>query len=95
MLTVLGGLADVERDLIRTCTAEGLSRAKGRGQHMGRPPKLSAAQQSEARARRADGAMLNELARSYDVSRSLNPQCRRFDCAGSLRRRFFPSLSEP
>jgi DNA invertase Pin-like site-specific DNA recombinase len=29
MLAVLGGLADVERDLIRTRTAEGRSRAKG------------------------------------------------------------------
>jgi DNA invertase Pin-like site-specific DNA recombinase len=28
MLSVLGGLADVERDLIRTRTAEGRSRAK-------------------------------------------------------------------
>jgi DNA invertase Pin-like site-specific DNA recombinase len=40
MIAVLGGLADVERDLIRTRTAEGRSRAKARGQHMGRPPKL-------------------------------------------------------
>src|SRR5438105_6879078 len=38
MLAVLGGLADVERDLIRTRTAEGRSRAKARGQPMGRPP---------------------------------------------------------
>ena len=38
MLAVLGGLADVERDLIRTRTAEGRSRATARGQHMGRPP---------------------------------------------------------
>ena len=38
MLAVLGGLADVERDLIRTRTAEGRSQAKARGQHMGRPP---------------------------------------------------------
>src|ERR687885_2455028 len=38
MLAVLGGLADVERDLIRTRTAEGRSRAKARGKHMGRPP---------------------------------------------------------
>src|SRR5271168_514594 len=38
MLAVMGGLADVERDLIRTRTAEGRSRAKARGQHMGRPP---------------------------------------------------------
>ncbi len=41
MLAVLGGLADVERDLIRTRTAEGRSRAKERGQPMGRPPSLT------------------------------------------------------
>jgi hypothetical protein len=41
MLAVLGGLADVERDLIRTRTAEGRSRAKARGQPMGRPPSLN------------------------------------------------------
>src|SRR5436190_22777460 len=34
MIAVLGGLTDVERDLIRTRTAEGRSRAKARGQHM-------------------------------------------------------------
>jgi DNA invertase Pin-like site-specific DNA recombinase len=38
MLAVLGGLADVERDLIRTRTAEGRSRAKAQGKYMGRPP---------------------------------------------------------
>jgi DNA invertase Pin-like site-specific DNA recombinase len=68
MLAVLGGLADVERDLIRTRTAEGRSRAKARGQHMGRPPALTPQQQAEARQRRADGATLKELAQSYDVS---------------------------
>jgi hypothetical protein len=41
MIAVLGGLADAERDLIRTRTAEGRSRAQARGQHMGRPPKLN------------------------------------------------------
>ena len=41
MIAVLGGLADVERDLIRTRTAEGRSRAKARGKHMGRPPSLT------------------------------------------------------
>src|SRR5258708_36419393 len=51
MIAVLGGLADVERDLIRTRTAEGRSRPKARGQHMGRPPSLSPQQQAEARAR--------------------------------------------
>ena len=68
MIAVLGGLADVERDLIRTRTAEGRSRAKARGQHMGRPPKLTPQQQKEARRRRAEGATLKELAKSYNVS---------------------------
>ena len=66
-ITVLGGLADVERDLIRTRTAEGRNRAKVRGQHMGRPPKLTPQQQREARRRRAEGATLKELAKSYNV----------------------------
>ena len=70
MLAVLGGLADVERDLIRTRTAEGRSRAKGRGQHMGRPPALTQQQQVEARQRRQDGATLKELAESYNVGLS-------------------------
>jgi DNA invertase Pin-like site-specific DNA recombinase len=68
MLAVLGGLADVERDLIRTRTAEGRSRAKARGQPMGRPPSLTPAQQKEATRRRAQGATLQELADSYDRS---------------------------
>src|SRR4051795_13578164 len=41
MLTVLGGLAEFERDLIRTRTGEGRARAVARGQRMGRPPKLT------------------------------------------------------
>src|SRR5271169_1681304 len=68
MIAVLGGLADVERDLIRTRTAEGRSRAKAQGQHMGRPPSLTPAQQKEATRRRAQGATLQELADSYDRS---------------------------
>jgi DNA invertase Pin-like site-specific DNA recombinase len=67
MIAVLGGLADVERDLIRTRTAEGRIRAKARGQHMGRPPALTPQQQKEARGRRAEGATLKELAQSYNV----------------------------
>lgn len=68
MLAVLGGLADLERDLIRTRTAEGRSRAKVRGKHMGRPHSLTLAQQREATRRRAQGATLQELADSYDRS---------------------------
>jgi DNA invertase Pin-like site-specific DNA recombinase len=70
MIAVLGGLADVERNLIRTRTAEGRDQAKERGQQMGRPPKLTPQQQEEARRRRAEGATLKELAKSYNVGRS-------------------------
>jgi DNA invertase Pin-like site-specific DNA recombinase len=70
MLAVLGGLADVERDLIRTRTAEGRSRAKAQGKAMGRPPSLTPEQKKEAIRRRAQGETLAELARSYNVSRA-------------------------
>jgi DNA invertase Pin-like site-specific DNA recombinase len=53
MLAVLGGLAEVERDLIRSRTAEGRSRAKARGQPMGRTPFLNTgtAERGHQRAR--------------------------------------------
>jgi DNA invertase Pin-like site-specific DNA recombinase len=70
MIAVLGGLADVERGLIRPRTAEGRSRAMARGQHMGGPRKLTPQQQKEARRRRAEGATLKELAKSYDLGRA-------------------------
>jgi DNA invertase Pin-like site-specific DNA recombinase len=41
MLTVLGGLAEFERDLIRARTGEGRERAKARGVKMGRKPKVA------------------------------------------------------
>ncbi|WP_296583776.1 recombinase family protein [Xanthobacter sp.] len=70
MLAVLGGLADVERDLIRTRTAEGRARAKERGQTMGRRSSLSPQQKQEVRERLADGALLADLARIFNVSQS-------------------------
>jgi DNA invertase Pin-like site-specific DNA recombinase len=41
MLTILGGLAEFERELIKARTAEGRERAKGRGIRMGRKHKLT------------------------------------------------------
>jgi DNA invertase Pin-like site-specific DNA recombinase len=70
MMAVLGRLVDVERDLIRTRAAEGRSRAKARGQHMGRPPKLTPQRQKEAPRRRAEGVTLKELTKSYNVGRT-------------------------
>ena len=68
MLTVLGGLAEFERDLIRTRTGEGRARAVARGQRMGRPPKLTPNQRREALRRRGKGETLAEIGRSYNVS---------------------------
>jgi DNA invertase Pin-like site-specific DNA recombinase len=55
MLTFLGGLAEFERELIRARTGEGRERAKARGVHMGRPPKLTPHQKAEALRRREAG----------------------------------------
>jgi DNA invertase Pin-like site-specific DNA recombinase len=70
MLTVLGGLAEFERELIRARTGEGRQRAKDRGVRLGRKPKLTAHQKREALARRNAGEPLAEIARSYDVHHS-------------------------
>jgi DNA invertase Pin-like site-specific DNA recombinase len=69
MLTVLGGLAEFERELIRSRTAEGRARAKARGIKLGRKPKLTLHQQREAieRCNRGDET-LAEIGRSYNVS---------------------------
>jgi DNA invertase Pin-like site-specific DNA recombinase len=65
MLAVLGGLADVERDLIRTRTAEGRSRAKARGQPMGRPPSLT---HRHSRKRPPDGARRARRCRNWPTA---------------------------
>jgi DNA invertase Pin-like site-specific DNA recombinase len=70
MLTVLGGLAEFERELIRARTGEGRARAKARGQSLGRPFKLTPHQKQEALARRDQGDLLSDIARSYNVSPS-------------------------
>jgi DNA invertase Pin-like site-specific DNA recombinase len=68
MLTILGGLAEFERELIKARTSEGRKRAKDRGVHMGRPSKLTPHQRREAIARREAGEALVDIARSYNVS---------------------------
>jgi len=69
MLTVLGGLAEFERDLIRARTSEGRERARARGVRMGRPPKLTPHQRREALRRHNRGTgMAADIARSYNVS---------------------------
>jgi DNA invertase Pin-like site-specific DNA recombinase len=70
MLTVLGGLAEFERELIRTRTGEGRARAKTHGVKMGRPPKMTLHQVKEALRRRDAGEPMRDIARTYNVSHS-------------------------
>ena len=68
MLTVLGGLAEFERELIRARTGEGRERAKANGVKMGRKPKLTDHQREAIKRRDRDGETLAEIGRSYNVS---------------------------
>jgi DNA invertase Pin-like site-specific DNA recombinase len=67
MLTVLGGLAEFERHLILSRTAEGRSRAQANGVRFGRKPALTAYQRAEALRRRAAGETLTEIAQLFGV----------------------------
>lgn len=68
MLTVLTGLAEFEREVIRSRSQEGRAKAKARGQSLGRRPKLTPDQIAEVRARKAAGEPVRQIARSYNVS---------------------------
>ena len=70
MLTVLGGLAEFERELIRARTGDGRARAKARGVRFGRPSALTPHQRAEALQRLAKGEAQADLARSYGVSQA-------------------------
>jgi DNA invertase Pin-like site-specific DNA recombinase len=70
ILTVLGGLAEFERELIRARAGEGRARAVARGVKMGRKPKLTPDQQKEAIKRRDNGEATRDIARTYNVSHS-------------------------
>jgi len=71
MLAVLGGLADVERDLIPHPNGRGQKPRQGpRKAHRPSSPLPHSTQQKEASRRRAQGATLQELAKSYNVSRA-------------------------
>ena len=67
MLTVLGGLAEFERELIRARTGEGRARAVAAGVKTGRKPKLTPHQRKEALRRVDAGERMRDIARSYNA----------------------------
>ena len=70
MLTVLGGLAEFERDLIRARTGEGRKRAMAAGVKFGRKPKLTPHQANEAIRRIDAGESQPAVARLFNVDQS-------------------------
>ena len=70
MLTVLGGLAEFERELIRARTGDGRARAKARGVRFGRPAALAPNQRAEVLQRLASGEAQAEVARTFNVSQA-------------------------
>jgi DNA invertase Pin-like site-specific DNA recombinase len=78
MLTIFGGIAEFERDLIRSRTDEGIERAKRLGKRFGRPNALDDGQKRVIADRHGKGATIPELAEEYGVGigtiwRALNP----------------------
>ena len=68
MMTIMGGIAEFERGLIRKRCEEGVDRAKAKGVTFGRKRKLDAEMIRIAAERYAKGETMAELAAVYGVS---------------------------
>ncbi len=68
-MTVLGAVAQFERDLIIERTQAGLARAKAEGTKLGRKPVLSEKQRTEVLAALEGGATIYGLAKQYGTTR--------------------------
>jgi len=69
LLSVLGAVAQFERDLIRERQREGIAIAKRKGKYRGRKKSLSNEQVEDARERIAAGETKSTVAKSLGVSR--------------------------
>jgi len=68
MMTIMGGIAEFERGLIRQRCEEGIERAKAKGVTFGRKRKLDTEMIRVAAERYAKGETMAELAEVYGVS---------------------------
>lgn len=69
MLSVMGAVAQFERELIKERQLEGIAVAKQKGVYKGRKPSLSDDQANELRQRVENGEPKAKLAREYGISR--------------------------
>jgi DNA invertase Pin-like site-specific DNA recombinase len=67
LVTMLAGIAEFERELIKARTGEGRKRAQERGVKFGRPRKLTPHQRQEALARLAAGETQADVGRTFNV----------------------------
>ena len=70
MINLCGVFAQLERDLIKSRTAEGREAAKAKGKHLGRMPSLSDKQAQDLLKEKLNGESVSALARKYEVSRA-------------------------
>jgi DNA invertase Pin-like site-specific DNA recombinase len=66
VMTIMGGIAEFERNLIRKRCEEGIERARRKGTKFGRPTALDASQRRRIAERYAAGETMAELAREYE-----------------------------
>ncbi len=70
LYSVLGAVAQFERDVLRERTVAGIRAAQARGEHVGRPRALTASQVREARKMLERGENASHVARVMRVGRS-------------------------
>src|SRR5262245_44683510 len=73
MFTIIGAMAQLERDIIRERVKAGLERAKARGIRLGRPRILLTVQ--ELVSLRGQGLSVGEIARRFKCSRATVRRC--------------------
>jgi len=67
LMTIMGGINQFERELIRERCEEGIARAKAMGRVFGRKPRLDMGQKRKIAQRHAKGATVRDLAEQYAV----------------------------
>lgn len=67
MITVMGGVAQFERELILARTEEGIAKARSQGKKFGRPSALDAGRKRKIAERYAAGETMAQLAAEYEV----------------------------
>jgi DNA invertase Pin-like site-specific DNA recombinase len=68
--TLLAAVAELERDLIRERTLDGLARARAEGRHGGRRPSITGQKAQLVRRLASEGQSLRKIAASVDASPS-------------------------